>query len=382
MPPKIAILILNWNGWEDTLCCLESVLRLPLPVWRTIVIDNGSGNDSVSKILEWAQCPPDSLSGRTQQPVNVITYDRVTAERGGSAEGEESLADSGPRKFVLIKTGSNFGFAGGNNIGIRYALAQGAEYILLLNNDAYFRSPDALAAMVGFMERTPSAGACGGRYFYPNGEPQQSYGNFPTLLRILAYLFPLYKLLPPQWLKGFRRSNVIPDERVTEPLLVDWPSGACLLVRAEAIEDVGMLDDRFFLYMEEPDWCLRMKKQDWDRYYLPQAEVIHAFGGSVNKTSTSMRQYHLESQFKYFRKHFPAPAMAVFAAGYFVRSSFSLLSWRLSCIAGEHSGQPSPDIQFWQQAWRLSAAEFRSLLPARVGGQSQTTAASTAVRTT
>jgi GT2 family glycosyltransferase len=125
-----------------------------------------------------------------------------------------------------------------------------------------------------------------------------------------------------------------------------------------------------------------MKKQGWDRYYLPQAEVIHVFGSSVGKTSTPMRQYHLESQFKYFRKHFPAPAMAVFAAGYFVRSSISLLSWRLSCIVGARSGEPSPDIQFWQQARRLSAAEFRNLLSVRAAGQSQTTAASTAVRTT
>ena len=382
MNPKVAILIVNWNGWKDTLQCLESVFGQGLPNCRTVVIDNGSRNDSVAKIRDWAAGKIRSTLEGVHEPVTLISYSRETAERGGSAEEEQRLAAAGDRGLVLIETGANLGFSGGNNVGMRYALAQGADYILLLNNDALFASPDTLRVMVEFMNRTPSAGACGGRLFYPDGEPQQSYGNFPALPRILGYLFPLYKLLPSQWLKGVKRSNVVPDDSVRKPLQVDWPSGACLMVRSQAVWDVGMLDERFFLYMEETDWCLRMKARGWDRYYLPQAEVIHTFGGSVTKTSTSMRQYHLESQFVYYRKHFGLPALSVVAAGYLLRSTCSIWLWRVSCALDLSDGIPSPEVQYWRRARRLAAAAIRNLLPETDSGQKQITAASTAVRLT
>ena len=382
MNPKVAILIVNWNGWKDTLQCLESVFGQELPNCRTVVIDNGSRNDSVAKIRDWATGKICSTLERAHEPVTLISYSRETAERGGSAVEEQRLAAAGDRGLVLIETGTNLGFSGGNNVGIRYALAQGADYILLLNNDAFFRSPDTLPVMLDFMERTPRAGACGGRLFYPNGEPQQSYGNFPALPRALAYLFPLYKLLPSQLVNQLKRSNVVPDDSIREPLQVDWPSGACLMVRSQTIQDVGMLDERFFLYMEETDWCLRMKARGWDRYYLPRAEVVHTFGGSVAKTSTSMRQYHLESQFAYYRKHFALSALSVVAAGYLLRSSFSILLWKLMCALDLVAKSPSPEVQYWRRARRLAAASIRNSFPENGSRRSQTTAASTAVRLT
>ena len=382
MNPKVAILIVNWNGWKDTLQCLESVFGQALPNCRTVVIDNGSRNDSVAKIRDWAAGKTCSTPERAHEPVTLISYSRETAERGGTAKEEPRLVAAGGRGLVLIETGTNLGFSGGNNVGMRYALAQGADYILLLNNDALVACPETLRVMVEFMDRTPSAGACGGRFFYPNGERQQSYGNFPAVPRILAYLFPLYKLLPSQWLRGVKRSNVVPDDSVREPLQVDWPSGACLMIRSQTVRDVGMLDERFFLYMEETDWCLRMKARGWDRYYLPQAKVIHAFGGSVTKTSTSMRQYHLESQFAYYRKHFGLPALSVVAAGYLLRSTFSIWLWKLSCLLDQSDEIPSPEVQYWRSARPLAMAAIRNWLPETDFRQKQITAASTAVRLT
>jgi GT2 family glycosyltransferase len=263
----------------------------------------------------------------------------------------------------MIQTGANLGFAGGNNVGIRYACAQNADYILLLNNDAFFRSTEALSAMIDFMERTPHAGACGGRLFYTDGSPQQSYGNFPAVLRILAYLFPMYKLLPHRCLKRVKRSNVVPDDTVQEPIRIDWPSGACLMVRVKTIEQVGLLDEQYFLYVEETDWCFRMQAQGWDRYYLPQVEVIHAFGGTVRNSSVSMQSYHLESQFTYYQKHFSKQALAVVAAGYMLRSFISVPFCKIAArVLPDRRINSMENTNYWLLALHLAMTAMRRLV--------------------
>lgn len=368
MKPKIFILILNWNGWEDTLECLESVFRTTCPNYKVVVLDNGSTDGSVTRILEWAHgkrtAPSRFAHGEMiVKPIPIISYTREMAECGGSREEERKMAGSS-QALVMIQTGANLGFAGGNNVGIRYASAQNADYILLLNNDAFFRSTEVLSAMIDFMERTPRAGACGGRLFYPDGSPQQSYGNFPSVLRILAYLFPLYKLLPQRWLKRVKRSNVVPDDTVQEPILIDWPSGACLMVRAKTIEQVGLLDEQYFLYVEETDWCFRMQAQGWDRYYLPQVEVIHAFGGTVRNSSVSMQRFHLESQFTYYRKHFSAKAIAVIVACYMLRSFFSVSYWNVAArvLPDVRRNKGLENVTYWLLALRLAMAAMRGLV--------------------
>lgn len=349
MTRTLVIVVLNWNGWQDTLACLESAFAADCPDCTVVVVDNGSTDDSLARIREW---------GNGDGHARVVLYDRELAERGGSAEEEHQAAMETRRPLVLIRAGANLGFAGGNNIGIRYALARGAKYILLLNNDARFRSPRTLSHMRGFIERTPTAGACGGRLYYPDGTPQHSYGHFPAPLRTLAWLFPLYKLLPKHWFRRVKRSNVVPDDTTGTPLPVDWPSGACLLVRSKMIEQVGLLDERYFLYVEETDWCYRMRMHGWERFYLPQAEIIHVCGGTVRNASLSMRRYHLESMFTYFRKHFSPPLAALMAAGYLLRALFSIPCWLLTarfCRAARRTSAREQAL-YWQAALKLALA--------------------------
>ncbi len=360
LAPKVFILILNWNGWRDTIACLESVYRASYPDYQVVVLDNGSHDDSVNRILAWAagteeKTATGKLGISVRKPLPVISYDRQEAERGGRPE--EQAAGGAASPLVLVRTGANLGFAGGNNVGIRYAMARGADYILLLNNDAFFRASDSLSLMTGFMERTPRAGACGGRLFYPDGLPQQSFGNFPALWRVLANLLPLYKLVPSRWLKGLKRANVVPDDTIRTPLGIDWPSGACLMVRGETVRDVGMMDEEYFLYVEETDWCFRMREKGWDRYYLPEVEVTHVFGGSVRKASTSMRRFHLESQFLYYQKHFPRPAQAAAAAGFFLRSLVTIPCWQTAAwfCFGNACSAARENREYWRHAFRLSA---------------------------
>lgn len=375
--PKVIILVLNWNGWRDTLECLASLFRSSYPNYQVVLLDNNSTDDSVHRITAWTDGDGRSRDDAGEcflpgQALPYILYDRPTAEQGGMREEESRISlrlpSSIPAPLVIIQTGGNLGFAGGNNVGMRYALQRGAEYILLLNNDAILRSHSTLATMVEFMESHPDAGACGGRLFYPDGTAQTSYGNFPSLPRALAFLFPVYKLLPRGLFRNVKRANVVPNESIREPLPVDYPSGACILVRNETINEVGLLDERFFMYAEETDWCLRMMKHGWRRYYVPQAEVIHKYAGSFCNSAVKMNRYFLESLFKYYRKNFTAWRLWILITGYLLRSSFSVLSGKIAArIMPKPMRLSAQDHEYWGYTLKLAATAMKDLITGKIG---------------
>jgi GT2 family glycosyltransferase len=374
---KVIILVLNWNGWRDTLDCLESLYHNTYPDYHVVLIDNNSQDDSLERIRDWAN--GNKIAARNSdtnpfilRPLPYILYDRRTAEQGGLAAEEESLYEKLPamipHPLTIIQTGKNLGFAGGNNVGLRYARHREAEYVLLLNNDAMLRSQHVISTMIEFMETHPNAGACGGRLFYPDGSAQTSYGNFPALPRALAFLFPVYKLLPKGLFQNVKRANVVPDESIREPLPVDYPSGACFLVRNETINDVGLLDERFFMYAEETDWCLRMMKHGWGRYYVPQAEVVHKYAGSFTNSAVKMNRYFLESLFKYYRKNFTAWRLWILVTGYLLRSLYSILHGKIAaCIMAKPQRLSVQDqIQYWRSALKLAATTMKDLITGNI----------------
>jgi GT2 family glycosyltransferase len=132
MNPKVAIIILNWNGWKDTIKCLESVYNLNYPNFEVIVVDNGSRDDSVKKIKKWVS----EHSGKSKI---LLEYDRISALQGGRSKKEESLEYvSSNLRMILIKNEENLGYAGGNNVAIHYAFHKKSpsDYVFILNNDA------------------------------------------------------------------------------------------------------------------------------------------------------------------------------------------------------------------------------------------------------
>lgn len=317
---KVIILIVNWNGWKDTVECLASIFKYTSDC-EAVVVDNGSEDGSVRKILQWAAefgqagVFPRSLN----RGISPVLYSRRTAEQGGIRTDRSPL--------VIIETGENLGFAGGNNVGIRYALARGADYVLLLNNDAALLNRDSLASLVAFMEGMPMAGACGGRLFYQNGVPQQSYGKFPSLARTLGYLFPLQRIIPASLRRSFR-SNIVPDPSVSDPFQIDYPSGAFMLVRAKAIRDIGLLDERYFMYVEETDWCFRMRQAGWDRYCVPRAAAMHKVAGSFRAWPYAMHIYFMESLFRYSGKYFSRRERQMVVAAFWLRATLAANGWK------------------------------------------------------
>jgi GT2 family glycosyltransferase len=170
--PHGYVVLLNWNGWQETTECLESVFRLEYSHFTVIVCDNASSDGSMQRIESWAKgfipasCNSPDLARLTVPPIpKPIDFDHIVS----STEAVASLSSG--NRLLLIQTGANLGFAGGNNVGIRYALARGdCDYVWLLNNNTVVE-PDSLSAMVRMEESHPKLGICGSQlrsYTYPH----------------------------------------------------------------------------------------------------------------------------------------------------------------------------------------------------------------------
>lgn len=222
---------------------------------------------------------PDATEGITAE---VIVIDNASTD--GSAE---MIGAEFPR-VTLLRNDANEGFARANNHGLAHA--QG-RYVVLLNADTIPASR-CLSAMVAFMDAHPRAGAASPRLVRPDGAPQPyAFGDDPSP----AYL--LRRALAQQ------SGRYLHDWGVSEPIQVEWVSGACLVARRAAVEQVGGLDERIFMYFEDNDWCRRMRLAGWEVWYNPRAEITHIGGASLNQNPRARAAYY-DSLAYFYRKHY------------------------------------------------------------------------------
>ena len=274
-PARVQILLLNWNGWRDTIECLRNVYELAYPNFGVVICDNGSGDGSLARIREWAEDPL-----RQSRVGTIEEIDRPGAEAGGSA------AD-----LVLIQTGDNLGFAGGNNVGLRYILRRDdCEYIWLLNNDTVV-APDALEALVLHAEKNPQLGAVGGTLIMQQPDVVQDAGGISSTWHGMS-----------RAIGAGQRAADLPSE----PHRLDYISGGCMLVRVAAVRQVGLLDERFFMYSEDADWGLRLRQAGFRLAVSLQARVWHKGGGSVHYHTPRHDYYVTKSALLFMQKHHPA----------------------------------------------------------------------------
>ena len=247
----LSIIIVNWNTCDLLRDCLSSLLDDPQPGYELIVVDNGSSDDSACMI-------------RHEFPA-----------------------------IQLIENGQNDGYARANNLGIR---SSRGRYLLLLNSDTLVPA-GALPRLIDFMEQHPEAGACGPRLVRADGKPQSyAFGGDPTLGYLLRRGVSQLLLRRP-----------LHDWAMGATLPVDWVSGACLLARRAAVEQAGLLDERFFMYFEDNDWCLRIRKAGWNVYYCPAAEIMHLGGQSLARNPQAQHAYY-QSLAYFYAKHYSSPA--------------------------------------------------------------------------
>jgi N-acetylglucosaminyl-diphospho-decaprenol L-rhamnosyltransferase len=217
-----------------------------------------------------------------------ITHVVVVVDNASTDGSAQMVAEQFPGIRLICNT-DNVGFARANNQAIRTTQS---EYVLLLNSDTIAR-PDALAGLVRFMDQWPQAGAAGPRLLRPDGKPQPyAFGGDPRPGYLLARA--ANRLLFRRYLHDWA------TEAVQE---VDWVSGACMLVRRAAIEQIGLLDEKMFMYFEDNEWCFRLRRADWQVYYNPQVAITHLGGQSARRNPVAQRAYR-DSLRYFYRKHY------------------------------------------------------------------------------
>ena len=200
--------------------------------------------------------------------VEIFVVDNASAD--GSAE---MVAEEFPQ-VKLICNEANVGFAAGNNVALRQVAG---EYALLINTDTIVRR-DALRTMVEFMDAHPEAGACGCKILDPDGTLQlDSRRGFPTPLAAFCKMSGLSRLFPKHPLIAHYHMTYLDPEQTAE---VEVLSGSCMMVRKAAMDEVGLLDEDYFMYGEDIDWCYRFHRAGWKIYYVPTTEIIHFRGES------------------------------------------------------------------------------------------------------
>jgi len=238
----------------------------------------------------------------------VIVVDNASSD--GSADMvREDFPDA-----KLVRLEKNMGFASGNNHGIKKA---SGRYILLLNSDA-FLSEGVTESTIGYMDKNPRTGILGCRLLNPDGTPQPSARMQPTPLNKFLVMTGLSSRFPGS--RIFGRVDLSWWDH-SHPRRVGWVVGAYFLIRADVIADIGLLDERYFLYFEEIDYCRAAQKSGWDVVFYPYAGVVHIGGQSAQNTDKEMsskgRQllnYRIESEFRYYRKWY-GPIHVMLSAG-------------------------------------------------------------------
>jgi GT2 family glycosyltransferase len=292
----LTIVIVSWNVRDLLRRCLQSIVAQTHPH------------------------PHESVFHLGERLLEVLVVDNASTD--GSAE----MVRAEFPDIRLIANDVNRGFTAANNQGL--ALSQG-QYLLLLNPDTEV-GDNALEVMIGTMEEHPEVGGLGPRLLYPDGTLQPSRRRFPTFGTALVES----TIVQEWWTDNrFLHRYYMTDtpEEALQP--VDWVVGACLLVRHEAYQQVGGLDEGFFMYSEEMDWCRRLKDAGWQVVYQPAASIVHHEGKSSQQVVPARHIHFQTSKVRYFRKHhgtFQAEALRWFLlATYLYQMIREGLKWLL-----------------------------------------------------
>lgn len=296
---KVNIVIVNWNGWKDTIECLSAVFQNYYPNYQVIVVDNDSSDGSIEQIKRWAEgkiqvnskfveCNDDNRS------IPYIEYDVFAAERGGLLETENELCRRLDKRItyplILIQTGKNMGFAGGNNVGIRCVFTRDDNaYYWLLNNDTVIK-PDALQCLVAVAEDDKYVGIVGSKIlYYHNPDIIQAAGG--------GVLLPLIGRF--KYIGGGKRDSEYWNRQVP----ISYVMGSSMLIKKNVVKDIGLLASKYFLGWEETDFCTKAVRNGWKLGYAYQSKVWHKDSATVGVNSAISDYYGTRNSIWFLRKY-------------------------------------------------------------------------------
>ncbi len=248
-----------------------------------------------------------------------------------SVDGTVDLVRSHFPGVHLIRNDRNLGFAAGLNAGLR---ATDGHYVLWLNPDTELLN-DSWSALIEHLEANSAVGILGPKLVNPDGARQLSCRSFPSYRTALFHRYSLLTHWFPR--NRYSREYLHPDWDDPTVRDVDWVSGACLLHRRRVADELGGLDERFFMYCEDVDFCLRARKRGWITRYHPAVRVMHQIGASTRLQHRRMTVERHRSMWRYYAKHFPRNPLkdAVVAAAIGTRYAASLLCGRIEHPPGE-----------------------------------------------
>lgn len=270
--PPVAVVILNWNNAPDTIACLSSVASLDYPSFRTVVVDNGSTDDSVAALR-------------------------------GAHLGVE-----------LLETGANLGYAEGCNVGIRHALARGAEFVLLLNNDTLV-APAMLSRLVAAATSDPRVGMAGPTVYYSDPPPR---------------LFAAGSLV--RWTRGVveHRGMGEPPGQYPEngaPQAVDFVAGCGLLASRAMIEACGLFEGKYYLNLEDVEWGVRARRHGFRVVHVPSAVMWHKVSATLGEASPANTYYMTRNTLLFFWENAPVGVRWLATARVLLRTLRTVAAW-------------------------------------------------------
>lgn len=293
--PRVAVLLLNWNGWKDTIECLESVLRLSYPHVSVVLCDNGSTDGSVDKIRAWAAGTlstefdtPSQLrhlvEPSIEKPIPIRELTRPEVESGAQLARDE---------LTIIHNGGNLGFAGGNNVGLDFIRRNElAEYVWILNNDILV-APDSLTELMREARANPSHGGVGATLFkYTTPEEVES---------VAGGLFPAWKGLSIP----LKRMEYADARNGGSRPVLDYLTAGCMLVPTQVLRTVGLFDESYFMYAEDVDYSLRLRRAGLSLGFAPLAKVWHKGGGTIGHRSARHDYYIVRNSLQLVREYHP-----------------------------------------------------------------------------
>jgi GT2 family glycosyltransferase len=253
----LSISIVNWNTKDELNNCLISIFSQDCSyTYNVVVLDNASSDDSI----------------------NMLESDY-------------------PDKIQLIKNVENYGFGKAHNQAIKVSESR---YILILNPDCVLLDKDVLSKMIAYMDSNHEIGIIGPKILNPDGSLQFSARHFPNMFAGIFRQTVLGKMFPDN---RFVRQYLMTDFPHDQIFDVDWLSGSAMFVRKKMIEEIGMLDERFFMYCEDVDLCKRAHLANWRVVYYPEVKITHRIGAASDKNAVGMVKQHHKSMYKYFLKY-------------------------------------------------------------------------------
>lgn len=284
----VSVIVVNWKTPDLTCKALIALYNSTVIPEQVIMVDNASGDETVARV-------------RHQFP-----------------------------DVIILENQENVGFAKANNQAIRTVVNQ--PYVWLLNSDTE-TGPQSLAQLVEYVVANPRVGAVGPQLVYPTRAWQSVGGFFPTPTNVLYYLIPLTWFLPAAWRRRLHSLALYPQPIPETGLKLDYVTGAAVLLRRAALDEVGLLAEEYFMYFEETDLCWRLHQAGWGRHVIPTDPVMHVYGGSY-KTAFDPRRLRrmLDSLLLFVTKNYRGARRSLIVGEIKLLGSLSLVLKRFKNI--------------------------------------------------